>query len=126
MPSSFTWTLTVNTGSYFDAPTGGPGVSGVATSKSPRKSQFVRGIKFANVPDSNADNVVHGGPRVWHVNSVQNVKIQPVQDFNISGVVNSRFLNPRCTSVPKAVSAVEYRSVDRFENTIFSAISGSH
>lgn len=126
MVSSFTWTLFVDTGSLPPAPTGGPGVAGVPAARDPRKTQFARGVKFANVPDSNPNNITHGGPRVWHVNSVQNVMSNPTNPFTANGSVNSRFKDPRRISVPRSVSPSEYRSVDRFGNEVFSATSGSH
>jgi len=121
MVSSFTWTL--DSGSLNPAPAGST-VTTFAGSSGPRKQQFVRGIKFANVPDSNALNVVHGGPRVWHVNSIQTTYMKPIHAFSINGAVNSRFRDIRKIPIPLAVSISEYRDVDVFGNETLN-ISGS-
>lgn len=91
--------------------------------KDARKNQFERGIKWANVPGGRADFVVHGGPRVYHVNSVCNLQQQPISSelprsakagFGSSGYDGTiRF---RRVALPSAVSPKEGRNLDVFGN----------
>lgn len=120
-PTTYTWPITQPTASAPPVlPNPGPPVAGVATSEDPRKTQFERGIKWANVPGGKADNVIHGGERVYHVNSVQNVFLPPVADLpdRTNGLVAFRNA-ARYTPTPASVLGFDRRSSDRFGNPVF-------
>ena len=123
MPTSYSWTL-------YEAPFSGSAPEPAAATgellfgTDARKKQFERGIKFANVPEGRAEFVVHGGPRVYHVNSVSNIiqeqdKLGQRAD-SYSGVVKFRFRNYRNYPVPLSINQVETRSSDRWSNPRFS------
>lgn len=124
MPTSYTWEISVTqlTGT---APSPGPYVPQPPAygSGDPRKVQFERGIKFANVPGGRADFVVHGGPRVQHVNSVANILQTPGDTLSktgtYSGDVKFRFRSYRRFPVPDSVSKIEFRSSNRYTDPIF-------
>lgn len=108
MPTSYSWNLVAeplsgslpNPGTYV-TPTKLYGHDA-------RKDQFVRGIKFANVPGGRADFVVHGGARVKHVNSVQNIMQDPsdhgIRVGTYSGAIKFRFRNYKNFSVPAIIN----------------------
>ena len=91
----------------------------------PRKTQFERGIKWANVPGGRADFVVHGGPRVYHVNSLCNLQQQVISNeiprsakggYGSSGFDGTiRF---RRVEIPPALRG-EGRNLDRFGNVVY-------
>lgn len=128
MPISYSWVVTLSTGSQMEvpqsytwqlidpeptdpAPDPGPYVPSIPLfGADPRKKQFERGIKFANVPAGRAEFVVHGGPRVYHVNSLCNIQQVPdkfeTRSSAYSGVVKFRFRNYRNFKVPDSVSGI--------------------
>lgn len=122
MAVTYSWDLVP---SFTLGPLPDPGsyVAQVPAGRDPRKFQFERGIKFANVPGGRADFVVHGGPRVYHVNSVGNVRQLPFdtirRDGMYSGAIKFRFRNYRNTPVPASVNKIESRSIDAFTNPVF-------
>ena len=123
MPLSYTWNI-VSTPLSGALPNPGPYVAQPPfTGRDARRDQFERGIRFANVPGGRADFVVHGGPRVQHVNSLQNIFLGVgdvvVDDGNYSGAVKYRFRSYRDFKVPDSVNKVEFRSIDRFTNPVF-------
>lgn len=122
MPTSYSWDLTSPAFSG-SLPNPGPYVASIPTGLDARKKQFERGIKFANVPGGRADFVVHGGPRVYHVNSVMTM-LQTTSDRIertgvYSGVVKFRFRNHRRFPVPASVNKVEYRSCNEYTEPVF-------
>jgi hypothetical protein len=107
-----------------------------------RKIQFERGIKFANVPGSQAKFIVHGGARVYHVNSVMTVLAGPPvihagdndsgnggghstdsdrggHGNGYSGAIKFRFRDYRKAPIPNSINVKENRGTDSFGNTIF-------
>ncbi len=123
MPESYSWVLVEVPLSGTPPDPGSYVASTPAYGKDPRKNQFERGIKFANVPGGRAEFVVHGGPRIYHVNSVQNIMQDPCDRLSpggtYSGAVKFRFRSYRNFNVPAGVSKVESRSSDRFTNPVF-------
>lgn len=122
-PTIYSWPIAqdpVSSGS-FAVPNPGPGVESQPSYSDARKKQFARGIRFANVPSGRSDFVVHGGPRVYHVNSVLNVTQQPIDKLDISGVVKFRGRNSKenIKQVPAKVRGLDIRSSDRFSNPVF-------
>lgn len=85
----------------------------------PKKLQFARGIKLANVPAGRADNVVIDGSRLFHVNCVMSPLSQPTDRANDSGVLRFRGHDFRRVRVPASISHYDIRSVDRFGNPVF-------
>ena len=122
MPVSYSWDL-VATPLSGSPPNVGTYVPTVPTGRDPRRDQFERGIKFANVPGGRADFVVHGGPRVYHVNSIPNIYLGPsdvlVDSGRYSGVVKFRFRDYRRFPMPDSVNKNEYRSLDEVGNPVF-------
>lgn len=128
MPTSYTWDLVEtplsgsppNPGPFVPTP---PGTVGIGGSRDSRRDQFERGIKFANVPGGRADFVVHGGPRVYHVNGVPNVLQEAGEKIQRSGMysgdIKFRFRNYRRFPVPASVNKVEFRSSNRFTDPVF-------
>lgn len=124
MPTSYTWEVVTvplsgsppNPGTYVPQPP-------LFGRGDPKKNQFERGIKFANVPGGKADNVVHGGPRVYHVNSVANILQDPGDILTKTGVysgnVKFRFRSYRRFPVPESVNKIEFRSSNRFTDPVF-------
>lgn len=79
------------------------------------RRQFRPGIKFANPIDGDPRNITHGGPRVWHVNTVMLERMLGGEEsfFGIgerqnrtSGVVDSSFRFPRSSGVSPTLAAV--------------------
>jgi len=119
MAASYSWNLTSqpfsgvppDPGAYVQQPLG----------KDVRKKQFERGMKFANVPGARADFVIHGGPRVYHINSVQNHYIGPISnEINFKDRTNglSGAIRYRRFKLPDSVKG-ETRNLDSFGNPIF-------
>lgn len=113
MPTSYSWSL-IPEPEPVAFPDTGPAQLGVPSSSGALKRQFERGIKFGNVPAGKADNVVHGGARVYHVNSVCCLLQSPSDKSDLSGVM--RF---RRTGVPAAVNGQETRNLNAFGQVIF-------
>jgi hypothetical protein len=123
MPTSYSWELDSggNTGSL---PQPGPFVPPLPSFGSdPRKLQFERGIKFANVPGARSDMVNAPASQVQHVNTVSSVLQGSIgeieRDGLYSGAIKYRFRDYRKFPVPKSVSPSETRDVDQFGNPIF-------
>lgn len=126
MAQLFSWDLTSQaiSGSAPNPGTYAPSVP--LFGKDARKSQFERGIKWANVPGGRADFVVHGGPRVYHVNSLCNLQQQVISNeiprsakggFGSSGYDGTiRF---RRVQVPDIVSLKEGRNTNVFGEVQF-------
>lgn len=120
-PTTYSWILA--------SPPTGSGVPPVTSSApSPARGafsahttnkQFVRGLRFANVVGGDAKNVIHGGARVWHVNSLQNVQMPTMDQFDLTGVIKNRFRKNVFQQVPVAVRHWAPNSVDRFGNPVF-------
>lgn len=118
-PTTFSWPITAPTASAPpNVPNPGPPVPGSQTSKDIRKQQFERGIKWANVPGGRADNLIHGGARVYHVNSVVNVTQETSDKTGNSGVVVFRH-RKRYAATPNRILHIEVRVSDRFSNPVF-------
>jgi len=92
MATSYSWELIAVpvTGSPPDPGSYVPSAPMFGGAAQGRPSQFERGIKFANVPLGRADNVVHGGPRVWHVNSLQTILQLPIDRDRSGAILNFR------------------------------------
>lgn len=122
MPASYSWNL-VSAPLSGSPPNVGTFVPQTPSGIDQRRKQFERGIKFANVPGGRADFVVHGGPRVHHVNSLLNVYQGPgdvlVDNGQYSGVVKFRFRDYRRFKMPDSINRIEFRSSDRFTNPVF-------
>lgn len=122
MPTSYSWEII---SAPLSGSSPGPGVyvpQQAIFGTDPRKKQFERGIKFANAPGNRADMVVHGGPRVQHINSLDAAHMNPMKsiprDGTYSGAMKFRFRSYRNFGVPSSVNKVEYRSSDRYTNPI--------
>jgi hypothetical protein len=90
----------------------------------PKKLQFARGIKFANVPAGRADNVVVFGSQIFHVNGVMSPSSDPSDRSNNSGVVVFRGNDLRKIKVPTSLRHYDARSVDAYGNPVFSFTGG--
>ena len=128
-PTTFTWAIA--TASFVMPPTASLGPASTPTYQV-RNNLFKRGIGFANVPGGKAENVVHGGPRVWHVNCVMNILQQPSDKYFgddpglMSGVVRFRGHSARMVRVPNVVCGQSPRFVSLAENpTVHFASSGT-
>lgn len=108
-PTTYSWSLVAATSSAVTPPAFSVAPSGPAAFQDARKFQFVRGIKFANVPGGRADFLVHGGPRIYHVNAVMNILQQPSDKYFgedptlMSGVIRFRGHAVRMVRVPATV-----------------------
>lgn len=118
MPTSYSW-FVVGPPLTGSAPNPGPGVPGKPLFKDIRKTQFERGIKFGNVPGGKPDNITHGGTRIFHINTTQNVLQTPSDKFDFSGVIKFRDRKRSSYKVPPKVSPKEFRQNDRFGYEIF-------
>lgn len=119
-PTTYSWPIIPASASSPPVlPNPGPGVPGTPSSRDPRKIQFERGIKFANVPGGKASNSSIGG-RVYHVNTVQDVILPPIPDLvnRTNGLVAFRN-SPRYKETPRALLSSDRRSSDRFGNPVF-------
>lgn len=126
MVTSYSWQLTpqVTSGALPNPGTFVP--STPLFGRDARKDQFERGIKWANVPGGRSDFVVHGGPRVYHVNSLCNMQQQVISSeaprsakagYGSSGYDGTvRF---RRVKIPSGVSR-EDRGKDQYGNERFS------
>lgn len=83
-----------------------------------------RGIRFANAPKGKADRVVHGGARVYKINSVQNLMQRP-SDTDVGGAIRFPYRDYRKNQVPRAVRHYDRRSVNEFGEPVFFFSSGS-
>lgn len=103
-PTTYSWSV-VPAGPTGDVPQMSSGPVGTPS----RKRDDPRGIKFANVRDGKATNVVHGGPRVYHVNAVMTVAHRPSDQYYgdepslQSGVISHRGNLVRMRRVPARV-----------------------
>jgi hypothetical protein len=125
VPASYSWTLIGDEVTGALPPNPGPPVPSYPTYQDSRKYQFERGIKFANVPGGRADNVIHGGPRVYHVNSVMCITQLPcdvarADDVNISGVIKFRFKRRHNSKMPDSIRHCDPRGIDEYGNPVFS------
>lgn len=115
MSTVYTWNPNV-------APQGTPPAPSTAGSvpsfQSSKKQQFVRGIKFGNVPGGRADNVVHGTTRIWHVNTQMNVAQSPCSTFDFGGAIKFQGRKLYKYRVPSTISHAEGRNTDLFGNVI--------
>lgn len=123
MPISYSWELETG-GPSGSLPVPGPFVPSLPQfGADPRKSQFERGIKFANVPGARSDMVKAPASQVQHVNTVSNVIQNPIgkieSDGNYSGAIKYRFRDYRRFPVPASVNRSEVRDTDEFGNPIF-------
>lgn len=89
LPTTFTWILTPPPEEVF-GPLPDPGPP-VPSSPMFRRKLFERGIKFANVEGGKAENVIHGGERVYHINSAMNVLQLPIDKSGMNGLIRFRF-----------------------------------
>jgi hypothetical protein len=112
MPTSYSWNLVAPpvTGS---APDPGPPVASPPRYSDPRRNQFARGIKFGNVPGGKPENIVHGGTRIFHVNTACNVLQDPIDKGGTSGAI------ARPEETPDSVRKKEDRNVDVFGNVLY-------
>jgi len=53
--------------------------------------QLRTGIRFANPIDNDPKNITHGGPRVWHVNTVMNERMSGGEEAYAGALVNRDF-----------------------------------
>lgn len=83
-----------------------------------RNQQFVRGIKWANVPGGKAENASAGTSRVFHVNQVLGVLQESTTKPDRSGVITFRH-RQRVTQTPTSILHIDVRSSDRFSNPVF-------
>ena len=86
----------------------------------PRRKQFGRGIRFANVPGGKSTNAqqLNGKGQVFHVSTVIGANMSHADFFSdTSGVVQSR-RRSNFRQVPAAVQHYETKSSDRFGNPI--------
>lgn len=126
MPVAYSWDL-VPVPFSGSAPDPGVYVESTLRGTDARKNQFERGIKFANVPGGKAENVVHGGPRVWHVNSVQNLMQDPIDKSVVAGPgtysgaikYRNRSYRKNVKLLPDVVSPKDGRNTDVFGNEQF-------
>lgn len=127
MPESYSWDLVAEpfSGSFPDPGVYVPSVPTLGLNA--KKTQFERGIKFANVPGGKAENVVHGGPRIWHVNSVQNLLQDPIDKSVVAGPgsysgavkYRGRSYRKNVKLLPDVASPSEGRNTDRFGHEQF-------
>jgi len=110
-----------------------PDVSGTLPTlrRDPRRDQFARGMKLANVPGGKSDFVVIDGVNVVKVNSIQGVYQLPADSVPqssrkaYSGAVNHRkfkvitALMVAAGSLPASIHAPDQRSIDQFGNFIY-------
>ena len=85
---------------------------------------YERGIRFANVIRGKADFVVHGGPRVWYINSVQTVQSKTSDHLESSGMYSGamkyRFRDYRKFKLPSSIGRNDGTAIDEFGNPVFS------
>jgi len=105
-----------NTGSGIP-PDPGPYVPSLPKLNDPRKRQFERGMKFANAPGGKADLVVHGGPRVYHINSVGTVQARPISDLG-NDIGNGVVTRPAIDSIPETIKGLD-SSTDDYGNHVY-------
>lgn len=94
-----------------------------------RPNHFLRGMRFGNIgpfPGEDPSDLVHGGPRIYHGNSVQVILPDAADKFvgDMNGVVRFRFVDHKKSRVPLSVRHYD-RFVSSYGNPIFPWVSGS-